>query len=85
MVAGVSSPRCGDRSLPQLSHEGQILLVHPSLVLCRLRRFTTSRSVGSKRATENKIVNVLKALQRLILLPLHFLTELGFSDPFQLK
>lgn len=52
LSAGVST-RGGDRSLPELSHEGQILLVHTSLVLCRLRRLASCRSVGSKGATQD--------------------------------
>lgn len=51
---GVSSTRCRDWSLPQLSHKGQVLLVHSSLVLGWLRRLTTCWSVGSEGATPTK-------------------------------
>lgn len=51
---GVSPTWWRDWSLPQLCHEGQILLVHTSLVLCWLRRLATSCSVGSEWATQGK-------------------------------
>lgn len=57
LVAGVSSTRGRDWSLPQLSHERQILLVHSRLVLGWLRRLTTCCSMGSKGATPSKTTN----------------------------
>lgn len=59
LAAGVSATRGGDRGLPELGHEGQILLVHPSLVLGRLRRLAARRSVGSEGAAGSKPLAML--------------------------
>lgn len=57
----VSSTRWRDWSLPKLSHERQILLVHSSLVLGWLRGLPARCSVGSKRtAKQNNQLHTTK-------------------------